>query len=89
MKKKQIHYMSDEKISLKAKGLLALLLILPDEADKSVKALGEYCTDGPTSILNGLRELEELGYIERGRLRDISGTMGPVYIQAKNTRVEG
>lgn len=85
----EIHYMSDEHISLKAKGLLALLLILPDEADKSVKALGEYCSDGPTSIMSGLKELEKLGYIERDRIRDSSGVIGGVIIRAKNTRVEG
>lgn len=85
----EIHYMSDEHISLKAKGLLALLLILPDEADKSVKALGEYCSDGPTSIMSGLKELEKLGYIERDRIRDSSGIIGGVIIRAKNTRVEG
>lgn len=85
----QIHYMSDEKITLKAKGLLALLLILPDEADKSVKALGEYCSDGPTSIMTGLKELEKLGYIKRGRERSAEGVIGKVIIKAHNIRVEG
>lgn len=86
---KQIHYMSDEKISLKAKGLLALLLILPDNVDKSVAALGEYCSDGPTSIISGLKELERLGYIERGRMRSPAGIIGGVSIKANSIRVEG
>lgn len=87
---KQIHYMADETISLKAKGLLALLLILPDDADKSVAALGEYCSDGHTSIISGLRELERLGYIKRGRMRSPAGIIGGVSIRAQNVRnVEG
>lgn len=82
----QIHYMSDEQISLKAKGLLALLLILPDEEDKSVKSLGQYCSDGPSSIMSGLQELEKLGYIERGRIRNPDGSMGRVSIKARSMR---
>lgn len=86
---KQIHYMSDDKISLKAKGLLAILLILPDNADKSVSALGEYCSDGKSSIMSGLCELEKMGYITRGRMRTPLGVIGGVTINATNTRVEG
>lgn len=83
---KKIHYLADEQISLKAKGLLAILLCLPDEADKSVTALQEYCTDGPARIKASLIELEKFGYIVRSRFRDESGRIGKVKITSKPTR---
>lgn len=83
---KKIHYLADDKISLKAKGLLAILLCLPDKANKSVKALQEYCTDGPGRIKASLIELENYGYIKRSRERDAEGRIGRVLIKAENTR---
>lgn len=80
-----IFYLSDEELSLKGKGLLAILLLLPDDADKSVSSLKQYCSDGETAIKNSLIELEKLGYINRSRVRT-DGKIGKVIIISKSTR---
>ena len=80
-----IFYLSDDELSLKGKGLLAILLLLPDDADKSVSSLKQYCSDGETAIKNSLIELEKLGYITRSRVRT-DGKIGKVIIISKSTR---
>ena len=80
-----IFYLSDDELSLKGKGLLAILLLLPDDADKSVSSLKQYCSDGETAIKNSLIELEKLGYINRSRVRT-DGKIGKVIIISKSTR---
>ena len=86
LKMGKIHYLADEEISLKAKGLLSILLCLPDEADKSVKALQEYTSDGAAKIKASLIELENFKYIERFRDRKSNGRIGSVKITATPTR---
>ena len=86
LKMGKIHYLADEEISLKAKGLLSILLCLPDEADKSVSALQEYTSDGAARIKASLIELENFKYIERFRDRKSNGRISRVMITAKPTR---
>lgn len=86
LKMGKIHYLADEEISLKAKGLLSILLCLPDEADKSVTALQEYTSDGAARIKASLIELENFRYIERFRDRKRNGRIGSVKITATPTR---
>lgn len=86
LKMKEIHYLADDVISLKAKGLLSILLCLPDEADKSVSALQEYTSDGAARIKASLIELENFKYIERFRDRKSNGRISRVMITAKPTR---
>ncbi len=86
LKMGKIHYLADEEISLKAKGLLSILLCLPDEADKSVTALQEYTSDGAARIKASLIELENFKYIERFRDRKSNGRIGSVKITATPTR---
>lgn len=86
LKMGKIHYLADEEISLKAKGLLSILLCLPDEADKSVTALQEYTSDGAARIKASLIELENFRYIERFRDRKSNGRISRVMITAKPTR---
>lgn len=86
LKMKEIHYLADDEISLKAKGLLSILLCLPDEADKSVSALQEYTSDGAARIKASLIELENFKYIERFRDRKSNGRISRVMITAKPTR---
>lgn len=86
LKMGKIHYLADDEISLKAKGLLSILLCLPDEADKSVSALQEYTSDGAARIKASLIELENFKYIERFRDRKSNGKISRVMITAKPTR---
>ncbi len=60
-------------MTLKAKGLLSLMLSLPDDWDYSVAGLVSLSKDGKDSVMNALTELEDLGYLKRTRLIDDKG----------------
>ena len=59
------HHLRNTALSLKAKGLLSLMLSLPDNWDYTTKGLARICKDGVDSICAGVRELEEHGYVVR------------------------
>ena len=52
------HHLRDKSLSLKAKGLLSLMLSLPEEWDYTTKGLARICKDGVDSICAGVRERE-------------------------------
>lgn len=61
------HFM-DRALSLKAKGLLSLMLSLPEDWDYSTVGLECLSSDGNTSVRNALKELEEHEYLIRERV---------------------
>ena len=72
------HHLRDKSLSLKAKGLLSLMLSLPEEWDYTTKGLARICKDGVDSICAGVRELEEHGYVIRQRVRNPNGQLGTI-----------
>ena len=58
------HHLRNTALSLKAKGLLSLMLSLPEDWDYTTKGLARICRDGVDSICATVRELEEAGYID-------------------------
>ena len=70
------HHLRNKELSLKAKGLLSLMLSLPDDWDYTLKGLARICRDGVDSITAAVNELEEAGYIVRKRVRDDKGRVG-------------
>ncbi len=72
------HHLRNTALSLKAKGLLSLMLSLPEDWDYTTKGLARICKDGVDSICSTVKELEEHGYIERRRLRNDKGQMTTV-----------
>ena len=60
-------------LSLKAKGLLCLMLSLPEDWDYTVAGLTTLNKDGRDSIASALKELEKHGYLVRNRLRNDHG----------------
>lgn len=66
-------HLRDKNISNKAKGLLSLVLSLPEDWDYSVKGLVTLSSDGYDSIKTTLKELEASGYLVRERNRDEYG----------------
>ena len=72
------HHLRDKSLSLKAKGLLSLMLSLPEEWDYTTKGLARICKDGVDSICAGVRELEEQGYVIRERVRNANGQLGAI-----------
>ena len=65
-------------LSLKAKGLLSLMLSLPENWDYTTKGLAKICRDGVDSICSTVKELEEHGYIIRQRVRNNAGQLTTV-----------
>ena len=78
----------DRTLSAKAKGLLVEMLSLPENWDYTLKGLTYLFTDGLDSIRQGIRELEEHGYIVRERKRDAKGRLGGMeYVIYETPRV--
>lgn len=63
----------EKEMSLKAKGLLSLMLSLPDEWDYSIAGLVLLSKDGKDSVMSALSELEEFGYLIRTRRTNEKG----------------
>ena len=72
------HHLRNTELSLKAKGLLSLMLSLPEEWDYTTKGLAHICKDGVDSICAGVRELEDHGYVVRERIRNLNGQLGAI-----------
>lgn len=72
------HHLRNKELSLKAKGLLSLMLSLPEEWDYTTKGLSRICKDGVDSICAGVRELEDHGYVVRERIRNLNGQFGAI-----------
>lgn len=61
-------FLQDKTISLKAKGLLAFILSLPEDWDLSVAGLVMCTLEGKEAVGTAIRELVEKGYINRVRV---------------------
>ena len=72
------HHLRNTELSLKAKGLLSLMLSLPEDWDYTTKGLAHICKDGVDSITTALKELERHGYLTRQRLRYENGQLGDI-----------
>ncbi len=67
------HHLKDSNLSLKAKGLLSMMLSLPDEWNYTTRGLATICKEGVDAIGKTLKELELAGYIIRRQLRGKDG----------------
>lgn len=67
------YHFKEKKMSLKAKGLLSLMLSLPDDWDYSINGLATLSKDGRDSVMSALKELEQFGYLERTRITNDLG----------------
>ena len=67
------HHLRNRTLSLKAKGLLSMMLSLPDDWNYTTRGLAKICKEGVDAIGGALRELETAGYIVRHQLRDQHG----------------
>ena len=73
------HHLRDTGLSLKSKGLLSMMLSLPEEWNYTTRGLAAICKEGADCIGSALRELEQAGYIVRSRLRDSKGMEYIIY----------
>ena len=66
----------NKNLSYKGKGMLCTLLSLPEDWNYSEEGLVALSiNDGITSVRSALKELMELGYLKRERLRDNKGVL--------------
>ena len=67
------YHFKEKKMSLKAKGLLSLMLSLPDDWDYNVSGLVKLSKDGKDSVMSALQELEKFRYLTRQQLFNEKG----------------
>lgn len=70
------YHFKEKGMSLKAKGLLSLMLSLPENWDYSAAGLVTLSKDGKDSVNAALKELEKFGYLRRTQAYDESGKFG-------------
>ena len=70
------HHLKNKNLTLKAKGLMSLLLSLPDDWVHTLSGLAQISTEGVDAIRMAIRELEQEGYIVRKRIRNANGQLG-------------
>ena len=73
------YHFQDKEISLKAKGLLGLMLSLPSNWDYSVNGLVTIAKENKAAVQSALKELEEHKYLKRTRVQDETGRFDYVY----------
>lgn len=62
------YHFKDKNMSLKAKGLLSLMLSLPEKWDYSIEGLIKLNKDNETSVKSALKELKVLNYLKVSKL---------------------
>ena len=62
------YHLREEGMSLKAKGLLTLMLSLPEDWDYSISGLASICAENETAIKTGLKELKKFGYLRISKI---------------------
>lgn len=72
--------LSDKSLSLKAKGLYALILSLPTSWNCSIKYLVEESGVSKHIIWKTVQELEKKGYLERHQMNDEGRFCGMEYV---------
>ena len=69
------YHLRDKQLSLKAKGLLSVMLSLPVEWDYTMAGLAFISKEGIDAIRAAIKELEQTGYIIRSRRRNEAGQL--------------
>ena len=74
------HHLRNKEMSLKAKGLLSLVLSLPPTWDYSLSGLCAICKENQTAMRSALKELETHKYLIRKRQKNELGRFEYEYI---------
>ena len=69
------HHLQNKKLSLKAKGLLSVMLSVNESWVHSIAGYAGTCRDGVDGITSAIKELEKQGYITRRRIRNEKGQL--------------
>lgn len=66
-------FLQDKRLSWKAKGIMAYLLSLPDDWQIYEEELSDHSDDGIKALKSGIKELLDLGYMKRTKVRNKQG----------------
>ena len=69
------HHLKNRELTLKAKGLMSVLLSLPDDWDYTLVGLSRISREGVDAIREAVKELERAGYVIRNRVRNEKGQL--------------
>ena len=76
-------HLKDKRLTLKAKGLMSVMLSLPENWDYTLRGLSAISKEGVDAVSEAVKELERSGYVIRNRKRDergrLSGTEYLIY----------
>lgn len=67
------YHLKEKEMSLKAKGLLSLMLSLPNNWDYTIEGLVTICKENETAIKSTLKELKCFGYLEILKVQNKKG----------------
>lgn len=65
-------HLRDNRLSLDARGLLSVILSMPDDWEFSINELCQMCADKDSTIRSILQELKDFGYLPENFKGDIS-----------------
>ncbi len=69
------HHLKNKELSLRSKGLLSVILSLPDNWDFTIRGLAAISKEGVDAIRSSICELEGAGYVKRRCLKSSSGKL--------------
>ena len=72
------YFLNDSRISLKAKGIMAMMLAYPCKDDFRISDFALFTKEGKNAVRTAMRELENIGYLARCQFRNELGQMLPV-----------
>lgn len=81
-------HLKDKRLTLKAKGLMSVMLSLPENWDYTLRGLAAISKEGVDAISEAVKELERSGYVIRNRKRDERGRLsGTEYLIYEDCRM--
>lgn len=81
-------FLRNKQLSMKAKGLLAVCLSLPDDWDYSINGLVAICKESITAVRNAMKELESHGYMKINKLQNEKGHFQYEYVIYETPAIE-
>lgn len=63
-------FLRDERLSLKAKGFLAMIMSLKDDWDFTIEGFVKITKEGESAIYTAIKELKDFGYCKEEKIRD-------------------
>ena len=82
------YHLRDKRLSLKAMGLLSLIISLPENWQCSISGFTSMSNDGKDSVGNTIKELEKYGYLKREQIKENGKFAGFNYIVYDKPLVE-